>query len=91
MIAMTAVMALCSIVGGIGSVLLGMRSPVLPRVCAFKLFGALQVAAMWISFLRPFANRCPPLKPVQVRSFEKQSATDRHVLGGEALGGILLI
>jgi hypothetical protein len=56
-IAMTVVMALCSIVGAVGSVRLGMRSSWLPRVCAFMLFVALQIAGMWISFLRPFANR----------------------------------
>jgi hypothetical protein len=56
-IAMTVVMALCSMVGGVGSVRRGMRSALLPRVCTFMLFSVLQVITMWFSFLHPFAKR----------------------------------
>jgi hypothetical protein len=56
-IALTLVMAACSVFGAFASFSLGRPLSVLRRVAAFALFGALQLAAMWISFLGPIANR----------------------------------
>jgi hypothetical protein len=53
----TFVMAACSVAGSVKCVALGRSLPAGSRVAAFLLFAALQVAAMWVSFLRPIANR----------------------------------
>ena len=56
-IVLTFVMAACSVAGVVKSLSLGRPLSVFGRVGAFTLFAALQVAAMWVSFLRPIANR----------------------------------
>jgi len=56
-VASTFVMIGCSIVGIMKSVQLGRSLPVLARVLVFLLFAALQFLAMWVSFLKPIANR----------------------------------
>jgi hypothetical protein len=56
-IILTFVMATCSVVGVFKSVALGRPLAVIGRVAAFLLFAVVQVAAMWVSFLRPIANR----------------------------------
>ena len=56
-IVLTFVMAACSSAGVVRSLARGRSLPVSGRVVAFALFAALQVAAMWVSFLRPIANR----------------------------------
>ena len=53
----TFVMAACSVAGVFKSVSLGRPLSVVGRIVVFVLFAALQVAAMWLSFLRPIANR----------------------------------
>lgn len=56
-VASTVVMAACSVVGVIRSLELGRPLRALRRVSTFLLFAVVQVAAMWVSFLRPIANR----------------------------------
>ncbi len=56
-IAMTFVMAACSLSGACAGFLLGRSLSVLRRVAALVLFGALQVVALWVSFLGPIANQ----------------------------------
>ncbi len=56
-IALTVVMAACSVAGVVKTVSLGRSLSPVGRLTAFVLFAALQVAAMWVSFLRPIANR----------------------------------
>jgi hypothetical protein len=56
-ILLTVVMAGCSIVGAVKCVAVGRPSRPSARVLAVALFMAIQVAAMWVSFLRPIANR----------------------------------
>jgi hypothetical protein len=46
-----------SIAGGVKCVQLGRSLPAAGRTLAFFLFAGMQVAAMWVSFLRPIANR----------------------------------
>ena len=46
-----------SIAGVVRSLPLGKPLRPIERMLAFILFGALQVAAMWVSFLQPIANR----------------------------------
>lgn len=53
----TFLMMACSIVGVVKCVQLGRALPALGRTLAFFLFAGMQVAAMWVSFLRPIANR----------------------------------
>ena len=56
-IALTFVMAACSLSGAFASFLLGRSLSLLRRVVTFVLFGVLQVVAMWVSFLGPITNR----------------------------------
>ena len=56
-IVLTFVMAACSVAGLAKSFPLGRSLSVVGRVAAFVLFAAVQVVAMWASFLRPIANR----------------------------------
>jgi hypothetical protein len=56
-IVMTVVMAACSIVGVVKSIPLGRSASIGGRAAAFVLFAALQVGAMFISFLPSIANR----------------------------------
>jgi hypothetical protein len=56
-IVLTFVMAGCSVAGVLTSVSLGRSVPVVGRVAVFILFAVLQVAAMWVSFLRSIVNR----------------------------------
>jgi len=53
----TVVMAACSIVGVVKCIQLGRSLRAAGRLFAFVLFAVMQFAAMWISFLRPIANR----------------------------------
>jgi len=53
----TVVMIACSIVGAVKCIQLGRPLRVGGRVSAFLLFAVMQFAAMWISFLKPIANR----------------------------------
>jgi hypothetical protein len=53
---LTFVMAACSLAGLLRSISLGRSLPVRARAGMVLLFGGLQVAAMWISFLKAFAN-----------------------------------
>ena len=56
-VASTFVMVGCSIVGVAKSAQLGRSPAVLARVFTFVLFAVIQCAAMWLSFLRPIAQR----------------------------------
>jgi len=56
-IAMTVVMAGCSLVGGVKSITLGKPMRPLVRVFTFVLFAVLQVASMMLSLREPFAHR----------------------------------
>jgi len=56
-VASTFVMIGCSIVGIMKSVRLGRSLPAVARVLTFLGFAVVQFAAMWVSFLRPIANR----------------------------------
>ena len=56
-ILLTVVMAACCAAGIFKSVPLGRSLSAGRRAATFVLFAALQVAAMWVSFLRPIANR----------------------------------
>jgi hypothetical protein len=56
-IVLTFVMAACSMVGLVKSFAVGRSTPIRERVTAFVLFAVMQVAAMWVSFLGPIANR----------------------------------
>ena len=53
----TFLMMACSLTGVVKCVQLGRRLPGAGRTLAFLLFAGMQVAAMWVSFLRPIANR----------------------------------
>jgi hypothetical protein len=53
----TVVMIACSIAGLVKCIPLGRPLGAAGRVSMFLLFAALQFAAMWISFLKPIANR----------------------------------
>ena len=53
----TFVMMACSIVGVVKCVQLGRALPAVGRTLAFFLFAGMQIAALWVSFLRPIANR----------------------------------
>jgi hypothetical protein len=53
----TFVMAGCSIVGVVKSIQLGRSLRPFGRAFMFLLFAIMQFAAMWVSFLRPIANR----------------------------------
>ena len=53
----TFLMMACSLTGVVKCVQLGKRLPGAGRTLAFLLFAGMQVAAMWVSFLRPIANR----------------------------------
>ena len=53
----TFLMMACSLVGAVKCVQSGRALPAAGRALAFLLFAGLQVAAMWVSFLRPIANR----------------------------------
>lgn len=53
----TFLMMACSIVGVVKCVQLGRALPAVGRAVAFLLFAGMQLAAMWVSFLRPIANR----------------------------------
>ena len=53
----TFMMAAFSVVGVVGSTLLGKPLRPRARVFAVMLFASLQLAAMWVSFLKPIANR----------------------------------
>lgn len=54
---LTFVMIGCSIVGITKSVRLGRSLPPLAKVLTFFAFAGVQFGAMWLSFLRPIANR----------------------------------
>jgi hypothetical protein len=56
-IAATFFMAAFSLVGGATSIQLGKPLRFTGRLLAISLFAMLQVAAMWLSFLKPVANR----------------------------------
>ena len=56
-IALTVVMAACSITGGIAAVSAARSLSLAKRAAIFALFGVIQVLAMWVSMLRPIANR----------------------------------
>ena len=56
-ILLTVVMAGCSIVGAIKCVAVGRPLRARARVLAVVLFLVVQVATMWVSFLRRIANR----------------------------------
>lgn len=56
-IAMTVVMAGCSVVGSVNCVQLGRPLPLVSRAGWFAVFAILQIGAMWVSLLRPIANR----------------------------------
>ncbi len=56
-IVLTFVMAGCSVAGTFTSLSLGRTLSVVRRVVACAVFGALQVAAMWVSFLRAIGDR----------------------------------
>jgi hypothetical protein len=56
-LALTIVMAVCSAMGAWKSVGLGRRLSAGRRLALFVLFAVLQLAAMWVSFLKPIANR----------------------------------
>ena len=53
----TLMMAAFSVVGVVGGVLLGKPLRPRARIFAVMLFASLQLAAMWVSFLKPIANR----------------------------------
>ena len=53
----TFVMAACSIVGVVACLQLGRPLRAVGRLSTFLLFAGIQVAAMWVSFLRAIANR----------------------------------
>lgn len=53
----TCLMMACSIVGVVKCVQLGSTLSAAGRTLAFVLFAGMQVAVMWVSFLRPIANR----------------------------------
>lgn len=56
-IAMTVLMAICSLVGGVKSTALGKPLRPLVRVFTFVLFAVLQVASMMLSLREAFAHR----------------------------------
>ena len=56
-VASTVVMIACSIAGLVKCLQLGRRLRAVGRLSAFLLFAVLQFSAMWVSFLRPIANR----------------------------------
>jgi hypothetical protein len=53
----TFVMAACSIVGVVSGIQLGRPLRAVGRLYTFLLFAVMQFSAMWVSFLRPIANR----------------------------------
>jgi hypothetical protein len=53
----TFVMAVCSTVGVVKSIQLGRSLRAMGRLSMLLLFAVIQFVAMWISFLRPIANR----------------------------------
>ncbi len=53
----TLVMAVCSVSGALATFSLGRPLSLLRRAAVFALFGGLQLAAMWVSFLEPIAHR----------------------------------
>ncbi len=53
----TFLMMAFSLVGVVKCVQLGRPLPAVGRTLTFFLFAGMQVAAMWVSFLRPIANR----------------------------------
>lgn len=53
----TFVMIGCSLVGVATSIQLGRPVPVMKRLSMFLLFAVMQLIVMWVSFLRPIANR----------------------------------
>ena len=56
-ILLTILMAGFSVVGVVRSIPLGRALAVSGRVLVVAVFTAVQVAAMWVSFLKPIANR----------------------------------
>lgn len=56
-IAMTVLMAACSLAGGVKSIAAGKPLRPLVRVFTFALFATLQVASMMLSLREPFAHR----------------------------------
>ena len=53
----TVVIASASVLGAISAVSVGRRLAWVPRLATIGAFGIFQIAAMWVSFLRPIANR----------------------------------
>jgi hypothetical protein len=56
-IVLTFFMMVFSLVGAVSSIRLGRSLPPIGRLLAISLFALFQVAAMWLSFLKPIANR----------------------------------
>ena len=56
-VAATFVMAGCSLLGVVRSIQVERRARPVARVLVFLAFAVMQALAMWVSFLRPIANR----------------------------------